>query len=56
MSTNRSGPPKSEPQPCAICGWGADRAIHLPVLEGPCKGQPWGHAYRAPSTAMPADA
>lgn len=30
---------------CAICGWGAHMAIHLPVVYGPRKGEPWGHAY-----------
>jgi hypothetical protein len=33
-------------QRCALCGWGAHRAIHLPVLDGPRKGSPWGHAYK----------
>lgn len=40
-------PRRDTENPCAICGWAAHMAIHLPVLDGPRKGQPWGHAYQA---------
>lgn len=40
-------PQRDTKNPCAICGWAAHMAIHLPVVDGPRKGQPWGHAYRA---------
>ena len=40
-------PPLSEASPCAICGWGPARGIHSPIVDGPRKGEPWGHAYRA---------
>lgn len=31
--------------PCARCEWREKHAIHLPVVCGPRKGEPWGHAF-----------
>lgn len=30
---------------CALCGWPRHAGIHSPIVEGPRKGQPWGHTY-----------
>jgi hypothetical protein len=43
----RGGSWRDKRDPCAVCGWAKHMAIHLPVVSGPRKGLPWGHAYVA---------
>lgn len=31
--------------PCKVCGFEKNDGIHSPVIDGPRKGQPWGHAF-----------
>ena len=45
MYPSGTPPPRSEYKPCALCGWGPARGIHSPIISGPRKGEPWGHAY-----------
>ena len=40
-------PRRDTENPCAICGWAEHMTIHLPIPDGPRKGEIWGHAYRA---------
>lgn len=30
---------------CELCGFRELEGIHLPLLKGPNKGKPWGHAF-----------
>jgi len=38
---------------CKVCGWPENAGIHLPVIDGPRKGEPWGHAFVPPAPDTP---